>query len=95
MVCVYLIFPVRNKLWLNRHPFADIIVCTKGSCWLSCIAGAHTAEWQREDCSETWLVAAPENQAVASVDENIPISSGSSVLDCLRTGQGTYDLFES
>lgn len=44
---VFLIFPVRNKLWLNRHPFADIIVCTKGSCWLSCIAGSHTAEWQR------------------------------------------------
>lgn len=47
MVWVCLIFPVRNKLWLNRHPFADIIVCTKASCWLSCIAGAHTAEWQR------------------------------------------------
>lgn len=35
-------------------------------------------------CSETWLVAAPENQAGASVDASIPISIGSSILDCPR-----------
>lgn len=40
-------FPVRNRLWLNRHPFADIIVYRKGSCWLSYTARDHAAEWQK------------------------------------------------
>lgn len=38
-------------------------------------------------------MAAPENQAGASVDANIPISIGSNMLDCPRTGLGMCDLF--
>lgn len=83
-----LIFPVRSKLWLNRHPFADIIVYTKGSCWLGYVAREHHC-WVVKDCNVDLAYGSFWKSIFClRVCANVPTSGGGSTLHCPTTGQG-------